>query len=612
MANHAQQAPWSVKGIAPQTREAVKDAARRSGMTIGEWLNVAITQQAESDLSSRQDSPTPHDLRWAEIAAHLAKHVRPENSRTALSDPAIVSTHAIEQLLRDAQARQEQQAREQSMRLAEALTGLARYIEHAENRQLEEIHRASIAQQQASTDLAQTLTLVAQRIKRLERQLTHLPQDLAGSLKEVTTQHVNEMSTQLLPAMEQRLAAQMRDILNSLNVVHASSPTHQEAPADAEQLKVEDRLARAIVDIRSKQVELARLESGVAEDLPQKAILERLEGLSRQLDTAFSPISEKSENANLAALLTRLDRIDLRLDDSQPSLNLVRLEDMVHSLSENIEALHASSRKQSTSGPAALDTLAQQISQLAQRLDDVTRQTLHASNADESDTRERFTALERAVNNLSLQLRDLPLADTASLERMAQIAANEALAALSADDNATPRELSVRAEDALDAVHNTLERVVDRLAQLENDIRNRRIDTAPARTFFTGEPELRAAKALAQAGLQSNDITSEALASDGPEDLLARKTVGLTENVGATTGFIAAARRAAMAAADETRLTTAQLYPHSYNANAIPESNAEAIIERRRSLLIGLGALIAATGAAQIATVIMDGATRLS
>jgi len=37
-------APWSVKGIDPKAREIAKDLARRSGMTLGEWLNQVILE----------------------------------------------------------------------------------------------------------------------------------------------------------------------------------------------------------------------------------------------------------------------------------------------------------------------------------------------------------------------------------------------------------------------------------------------------------------------------------------------------------------------------------------------------------------------------------------
>ena len=36
--------PWNLRGLRPETREAARDAARRSGMSVGEWLNSVIRQ----------------------------------------------------------------------------------------------------------------------------------------------------------------------------------------------------------------------------------------------------------------------------------------------------------------------------------------------------------------------------------------------------------------------------------------------------------------------------------------------------------------------------------------------------------------------------------------
>ena len=41
--------PWSVKGIRPEARETAKEAARRSGVSLGEWLNAVIIEQAEQE-----------------------------------------------------------------------------------------------------------------------------------------------------------------------------------------------------------------------------------------------------------------------------------------------------------------------------------------------------------------------------------------------------------------------------------------------------------------------------------------------------------------------------------------------------------------------------------
>ena len=50
--------PWSVKGIEPETREAAKDAARRSGMTLGEWLNSKILDSADEHGACSRRPPS--------------------------------------------------------------------------------------------------------------------------------------------------------------------------------------------------------------------------------------------------------------------------------------------------------------------------------------------------------------------------------------------------------------------------------------------------------------------------------------------------------------------------------------------------------------------------
>jgi localization factor PodJL len=57
--------PWSVKGIQPAARQAAKDAARRHGMTLGQWLNHVIMdsneQQGDTDTANTvaEQPPVP-------------------------------------------------------------------------------------------------------------------------------------------------------------------------------------------------------------------------------------------------------------------------------------------------------------------------------------------------------------------------------------------------------------------------------------------------------------------------------------------------------------------------------------------------------------------------
>jgi len=42
--------PWSVKGIDPETRATAKAAARRAGLTLGAWLGRTVRAQAAQEL----------------------------------------------------------------------------------------------------------------------------------------------------------------------------------------------------------------------------------------------------------------------------------------------------------------------------------------------------------------------------------------------------------------------------------------------------------------------------------------------------------------------------------------------------------------------------------
>jgi len=46
--------PWNLRGLRPEARAAARDAARRSGMSVGEWLNTVIRPAEESEAEPRR------------------------------------------------------------------------------------------------------------------------------------------------------------------------------------------------------------------------------------------------------------------------------------------------------------------------------------------------------------------------------------------------------------------------------------------------------------------------------------------------------------------------------------------------------------------------------
>lgn len=84
--------PWSVKGIDPKAREVAKDLARRSGMTLGEWLNRMIIEgdgQAAEPRLAGDETPNRAYLEIVKEDAppriEIAEHPADEVGRVALA-----------------------------------------------------------------------------------------------------------------------------------------------------------------------------------------------------------------------------------------------------------------------------------------------------------------------------------------------------------------------------------------------------------------------------------------------------------------------------------------------------------------------------------------------
>ena len=69
---------WNVKGVTPETRAAVKAAARRAGTTIGAWTNEALHRAATAELTGNAGLPAPRiDEQLAAIERRLDDLSRP-------------------------------------------------------------------------------------------------------------------------------------------------------------------------------------------------------------------------------------------------------------------------------------------------------------------------------------------------------------------------------------------------------------------------------------------------------------------------------------------------------------------------------------------------------
>ena len=50
---------WSVKGIDPRARDAAREAARREGLSLGDWLNKVILVDGDDNPRGGDHPPYP-------------------------------------------------------------------------------------------------------------------------------------------------------------------------------------------------------------------------------------------------------------------------------------------------------------------------------------------------------------------------------------------------------------------------------------------------------------------------------------------------------------------------------------------------------------------------
>jgi localization factor PodJL len=201
-------APWSVKGIDPRAREVAKDLARRSGMTLGEWLNRVILEDdvpeevtSEAEFHARRfaeagrvrlasvSAPeriefTPGDLgRVAQALDRLTDRIEASETRTGLA------ITGIEHSVRQAVARIEAAERE-GLAVVARLDGMAERLEQdplrdAMGPRSAEALRAVYGDAGADPPAAlveQVLERLGDRLSRAEARTTEAVDGLRGAL----------------------------------------------------------------------------------------------------------------------------------------------------------------------------------------------------------------------------------------------------------------------------------------------------------------------------------------------------------------------------------------------------------------------------------------------
>jgi localization factor PodJL len=273
----AANAPWSVKGIDPKAREIAKGLARRSGMTLGEWLNQMILDDgAPEELPSR-----------AANEPHYSRFEAPDHPG------------------------------DDALRAADALDRLSARIEAAE-------HRATLA----ISGIDQSVVGIITRLDQAEREQTAVAARFEGAVADIASEQ--GVVSERLRRIEQEAPGQRSvEAVRSMESALAKVASHL-YDGDA---KAEQRFAEIRDDIETMKARLAEGgEGGTADDFAHR--------LNERLGEAEARTTEAMRDlrASFAKLDERLGATETRVASGAPE---ARLEQLAVSLSARVDAARA-------------------------------------------------------------------------------------------------------------------------------------------------------------------------------------------------------------------------------------------------------------------------------
>ncbi|MEX0696613.1 MAG: hypothetical protein WD099_03650, partial [Dongiaceae bacterium] len=303
--------PWNLKRVDEETRQAVIEAARRSGMTVGEWLNQVLAPEGEG-YAEPEDAP-PRQARPGDLAATIGQ----------LKD----RLDQIERSIRQAPVERRQKS------VPEMVADLAREIENPDERarsSIEGLHtRATVPPVRPGNDADR----IGDAIRALDRQIAGMSERIAAS-----------------PAPAQSGPLRLDDIRSKLNTLLAAGPKPGDAsdrrgpePAaavDAALKALENRIDEAKAKFESREAsaatseQIARLEAQLA-DIGGRLAATDAEPQPTRRDAALaSAIREIS--AHQRTIDDRAETIAMRRDQKALSAAMAALRTELAALGEQV------------------------------------------------------------------------------------------------------------------------------------------------------------------------------------------------------------------------------------------------------------------------------------
>src|SRR6266851_4880398 len=293
--------PWHVKGVDRDAQETAREAARRSGLSVGEWLNSVIHDQAAA--AGVQNDPDPPSYRGDDYST--------VNER--LDD----LSHQLDQIARNRQGTPPPDNAPTSHRIAEAILRLDKRLDQL-------VHEGRAA-----------TTELERRVNSVDRALANLADSrLQSSYVRAEPSYARAEPTSVDQAAAE-IAARQRALDGEIvpppltGPLKYAPPNYREAQCGAED---------AVAGLRKDLNEIGRI---LSEAMPRRAV-EALEGEVRALAGRIDAGRQSGvDTAALAGLEQGLREVRDALQGLAPAESLVGFDRAVQTLSAKIDTIAA-------------------------------------------------------------------------------------------------------------------------------------------------------------------------------------------------------------------------------------------------------------------------------
>ncbi len=359
--NVHQNVPWNLEGLDPDTRDAAREAARRAGMSLEEWLNITISDRAARVFADTAQAPARR--RAAPPAYDELDAITAKISKVTRGKQAATSSRALENVMSTVSAEADRRARENASKTAEALDSVARWIERAEDRMSESSRAASEGarlaierQERTANVLGEALGLMTKRLDDIERKVVEGQQpSVAAALKAVekVEQHLAKLGDAQGGRGREQVDTALRGFEERIAAITEKLAQTGSRAIGRRGLSINEELKGAVAEIRSRQ---AMLDGESATQRTHNDILNALRG-------------------DIGRLAAQLDTV--RKDDGRDSRIVAELRQELEGLQEKVTGL----------------ATREEISALEKTLGELTREAVKAADAGRDKELEALTKL---------------------------------------------------------------------------------------------------------------------------------------------------------------------------------------------------------------------------